>query len=247
MATRGRRRKNGPVARMARPGESSGLERRLRNRLRGRISVEVHDNTHTMVTFRKAGGGWALRLHHMFLTTSERELDALVAFITGSDPAASAALDRFIEANRGSIRRISASQRLSRVRIEARGKHHDLGRIFARLNRRYFQGRVRAAITWGPNPPGVRPRKSLKMGSYSAESRIIRIHPVLDRAWVPGYFVEWIVFHEMLHQIHPARKLADGRLAIHTPEFAAHEQIFHALARARDWEIRHLARLLRAG
>lgn len=223
-----------------------GLVRRLRNRLRGRVSIELHDNTHTMLTFRRDGGGWALRLHHMFLTTSERELDALVAFITGSDPAASAQLDRFIEEHRGSIRRIPAAQRLRRIRIEARGKHHDLGRTFARLNRRYFQGRVRAAITWGPNPPGPRPRKSMKMGSYSAETRVVRIHPALDRSWVPNYFVEWIVFHEMLHQIHPAKKLAGGRLCIHTAEFTQAEETFHALARARAWETRNLARLLRS-
>ena len=39
----------------------------MRVRLRGRVAIEIHDNTHTMVTYRRVRGSWWLRLHHMFL------------------------------------------------------------------------------------------------------------------------------------------------------------------------------------
>ena len=54
------------------------------------------------------------------------------------------------------------------------GEHHDLLPMFHELNRRYFRNRVNATITYGPAPRITRPRKSIKMGSYSAESREAR-------------------------------------------------------------------------
>ena len=34
-----------------------------------------------------------------------------------------------------------------RLRLDPVGRHHDLGRIFDRLNERYFRSRITAAIT----------------------------------------------------------------------------------------------------
>jgi hypothetical protein len=81
------------------------------------------------------------------------------------------------------------------------------------------------------------------MGSYSAEARVIRIHPALDQAEVPRYFVEWIVFHEMLHDIYRIRRRG-GRRCVHTPEFLEHERRFHAFRRAQRWENENLDLLL---
>jgi hypothetical protein len=116
------------------------------------------------------------------------------------------------------------------------GWHHDLSAIFAALNRRYFGGRIAATITYGPAPRRRRPRKSIKMGSYSAESRVIRIHPALDQPGVPRFFVEWIVFHEMLHHLYRARAGSERRRGVHPPEFVEHERRFHAFHRAQAWE-----------
>ena len=81
------------------------------------------------------------------------------------------------------------------------------------------------------------------MGSYSVEDRLIRIHPSLDRPDVPRYFVEWIVFHEMLHQVFDIPKV-NGRRRFHTPEFLERESQFEHYERARRWERRHLDHLL---
>jgi hypothetical protein len=222
------------------------LERRLRARLRTDVTVEVHDNTHTMVTFERAGRGWRIRLHHMFLAASEEVVTALSEFIRSADAPSSAVLDRFIERNKAFIRRVSPAQLRRRLRIEPVGRHHDLLAIFTALNRRYFAGRIAATITFGPAPRSRRPRKSIKMGSYSADSRVIRIHPALDQPKVPRYFVEWIVFHEMLHHVYRARRGDDGRRCVHPPEFMEHERRFHDFHRAQAWENENLDVLLRA-
>ena len=142
----------------------------------------------------------------MFLAAPEEVVTALAEFVRSADARSSAVLDRFIERNKAFIRRVSPAQLRRRLRIEPVGRHHDLSAIFAALNRRYFAGRIAATITFGPAPRSRRPRKSIKMGSYSADSRVIRIHPALDQPKVPRYFVEWIVFHEMLHHVYRARR-----------------------------------------
>ncbi|HVE83531.1 MAG TPA: hypothetical protein VND93_11810 [Myxococcales bacterium] len=222
------------------------LERRLCRRLRSRVHVQLHDNTHTMITYLRSGGGWRMRLHHMFLAAPDEVLGALARYVGSGDADASARLDRFIERNRVFIRRVTPAQLRRRLRIDPRGDHHDLEDIFGRLNRRYFGDRVSATITYGPAPRARGPRKSIKMGSYSAETRVIRIHPALDQAQVPSFFVEWIVFHEMLHHVHRARRGEDGRRCVHTPEFLEHERSFHDYHRAQRWEDENLDLLLRS-
>lgn len=222
------------------------LERRLRTRLRGSVAVEVHDNTHTMLTFQRRRGQWQLRLHHMFLAAPDEVICALADFVRDADPEASALLDRYIERNKAYIRRVSPAQLRKRLRLDPAGRHHDLSRIFERLNERYFENRINAAITYGPAPRVKGPRKSIKMGSYSADSRVIRIHPALDQPVVPRYFVEWIVFHEMLHHIYKIRRGESGRRCVHPPEFMEHERSFHDYRRAQAWEDENLDLLLRA-
>lgn len=223
------------------------LERRLRTRLRGHVAVEIHDNTHTMLSFQRHKALWRLRLHHMFLAAPDEIIQALVDFVKHSDARASALLDQYIDRNKVFIRRVSLAQMRRRMRLDPVGQVHDLQRILDRLNERYFQGRLSCAITYGPAPRVTRPRKSIKMGSYSADSKVIRIHPALDQPMVPRYFVEWIVFHEMLHHVYRVRRREDGRRCIHPPEFLEHEQRFHDYRRAQAWEAENLDLLLRAG
>src|SRR5262245_50826489 len=212
------------------------LERRLRSRLKAHVQVQLHDNTHTMITFRRSRGGWWLRLHHMFLAAPDDMLTALARYVRWGDADASGLLDRYIERNRILIRRVTPAQLRRRLRIEPVGEHHDLQDIYLQLNQRYFSNQIAATITYGPAPKACAPRKSIKMGSYSAETKVIRIHPALDQKRVPRFFVEWIVFHEMLHSVHRARRGGDGRRCVHTPEFLAQERTFHDFRRARRWE-----------
>jgi hypothetical protein len=123
------------------------------------------------------------------------------------------------------------------------GEHHDLRQIYDDLNMRYFDNKIDAAITWGQRTGRPRRRNSSKMGSYSVEDRLIRIHRSLERAFVPRFFVAWIVFHEMLHQVHDIR-VKNGRREFHSKEFLADEAMFEHYDEAKSWERRHLDALL---
>ena len=121
------------------------LERRLRTRLRAHVVVEIHDNTHTMVTFQRQSELWRLRLHHMFLAAPESVLTALAGFVRDADSDSSMVLDGYIERNKAFIRKVSPAQLRKRLRIDPVGRHHDLSPIFDALNRRYFANRIAAS------------------------------------------------------------------------------------------------------
>jgi len=178
----------------------------------------------------------------MFAEAPPTVARALARYIALNERGASRELGSYIDANQGIIRR--ASRRLPPpLTLETRGEHYDLQEVFDSLNQRYFEGRIDARITWGPRGGQRRRRISIKMGSYSVEDRLIRIHPSLDRRFVPRFFLEWIVYHEMLHQVHDI-PVVGGRRRFHTPAFLREERAFLEYDRARLWERQNLDRIL---
>jgi hypothetical protein len=177
----------------------------------------------------------------MFLDAPPDVLDMLVQYLTRDDRVASARLGRYIEDAGNRIVRHAA-----RSSLQTKGKIHDLLALFDDVNAEYFGGSVHALITWGKRGRRhERPRSTIKLGSYSSAERLIRVHPVLDRPWVPRYFVAYIVYHEMLHHVVPARGGIERRV-LHPPAFLERERSFHHFERAIAWEKRHLGRLLRS-
>jgi predicted SprT family Zn-dependent metalloprotease len=122
------------------------------------------------------------------------------------------------------------------------GRYHDLNAILADLRSRYFPDCAEVRISWGRWSGRTRPR-SMRFGAYLLESRLIRIHPALDQAFVPRYFVEFIVYHELLHHVMPPVCIR-GRYQIHSAEFRRHERHFPAFVEATAWRKRSLRRLL---
>jgi hypothetical protein len=220
------------------------LERRIRAHMaRGRVQVTLTDNRYTMISVRRIARErrYEVRLHHMFADADPVITRALAHYIAENDAGASRVLGDFIDANAGHVR--GRARRAPSQLIFTAGEQHDLREIFDDLNTRYFDGKIDAAITWGARTGRPRRRNSIKMGSYSVEDRLIRIHRSLDRAFVPRFFVAWIVFHEMLHQVHDIR-VKNGRREFHSKAFLADEALFEHFDQAKSWERRHLDALL---
>jgi hypothetical protein len=222
-------------------GARQALERKLRGAFPGPVILSITDNRHSIITHRVQRGILHARVHHMFLDARTDVLEALVRYVTRGDREASATLGDYIEANGFRLAR-----RNRNTPLVPSGKHHNLLALFEDLNERYFGGNVNALITWGKRPnTRAQRRKTIKLGSYSAVDRLIRVHPALDRKWVPRYFVAYIVYHEMLHHVIPGSR-GLGRVNLHPPEFKERERDFRHFERSIDWEKRHVARLLRS-
>ncbi|HEX5658849.1 MAG TPA: SprT-like domain-containing protein [Polyangiales bacterium] len=222
-------------------GARQQLEKSLRRVLGQRILLAITDNRRTMISAKPVPGGLEIGVHHMFLDADPFTQVALGRYLRYGDAAANATIGSYIESNVQRIRPPSP-----RHNLITRGLKHDLQSIFGRLNDTYFQGMVDATVSWArAQKRPRRSRASIKLGTYCADRKLIRIHPALDRSWVPRYFVEYVVFHEMLHHMMPM-PIRDGRRELHTPEFREGEKRFRQYARAIDWERQHISRLLRS-
>jgi hypothetical protein len=219
---------------------ASGWSRTLAARLGQPVRLVVTDNRSTMLVARPKGGRLEVRLHHMFLTADENILDAVGDYLSDSNAGAAELIDRFVEENR--TRFVAPGPPQAALRSE--GRHHDLRTIADDLARRHFGGQVDVRITWGKRVQPKRRQRSLQLGTYLPEDSLIRIHPVLDQPWVPGFFVEAVVFHEMLHHDMPA-VVHNGRRHYHTRAFRTRERSFEYHSAAQTWQKENLWRLLR--
>ena len=207
------------------------------------LELALTNNHYSMISVRRKTDGYRLRLHRMFVDAEARVVRALARYVVHNDRRASTLLGEYIEEHQHIIRQ--QERRPRHIRLRTTGRHHDLRAIYDRLNAQMFAGELEARITWGPGVGAGRRRRSIKMGSFAVEDRVIRIHPALDQENVPEFFVAWIVFHEMLHGKHEVRR-ANGRRRFHTAEFLAEERTFPEYARACAWEKANLDRLLRS-
>lgn len=206
------------------------------------LELRLTNNHYSMISVRRKTDGYRLRLHRMFVGAEPRTVRALARYVVHNDRRASMLLGDFIEAHQHIIRQ--QTRRPRNLTLRTAGRYHDLQAIFDRLNRERFGGALDARITWGPAASKRQRRRSIKMGSFAVEDRIIRVHPALDQECVPDYFVAWIVYHEMLHGKHEVRR-ENGRRRFHTPAFLEEERTFPDYERASAWEKANLDRLLR--
>lgn len=117
----------------------------------------------------------------------------------------------------------------------ARGEVYDLERMFAKLNRKYFDGQIeKPTLTWSQR------RTRSILGHHDHVYDSITISKTLDSIDVPEWFVEYILYHEMLHIKHPAR-LINGRRFYHTSAFRNDERRFPHYEQAQKW-LERLAR-----
>lgn len=213
-------------------------------------------------------GGWTVRIHWSFATAPPEVVEAAAAVLSAprgsrSAQAARRAVRRWIDLFREETGPGPAPETWRDV-IDARrrapdagapaGHVHDLEAILDHVNRCYFDGRIEASITWGrAGRPGGRRRRrrrrgrttrsTIKLGSWSSEDRLIRIHPVLDHTSVPSYVVASVVHHELLHA-EMGTEVCGGRRRHHTPEFRRRERELPGHERARRWIREHMGELL---
>jgi hypothetical protein len=110
------------------------------------------------------------------------------------------------------------------------GKTYDLKSLFDRLNKLYFDDRLQLTIRWAQRTPSKARRKIL-LGCFRGESKTIVMSRRLDRPEVPLYFVEHVLFHEMLHAVFPSK-----RYSMHSEQFRRYEKLHPDFEQARRWE-----------
>lgn len=226
-------------------GDAETLRRRLQGLFGRELRLVLTRNRSRIASVSEKRGVFELRLHRAFLHAGAPTLQAVATFFSeppGANRRAALALLR------EHFQRHAPESSKAPPR-RPRGRHHDLESLRDRINADYFSDGLSVHITWGQNAPGRKRRRgagfSIRLGSYDESTRLVRIHPVLDRHEVPGYVVAAVVYHEMLHAAVPPVKAAGGRRRVHTAEFRRRELLFAEHERAEAWLSRNAARLAR--
>lgn len=108
------------------------------------------------------------------------------------------------------------------------GKFIHLHEVFQRINRQYFENQLdEPRLDWSS-------RKSRRrFGFYLEDTDTIVINPVLDSLEIPGYVIDFVMYHELLHKkmgiIHK-----NGRRRSHTALFRAAEKDFRDYEKAQN-------------
>ena len=167
-------------------------------------------------------------------------VEELLTYLAEGDSRSLRQITRFIESNRHRIK-----SRRRRILLRTRGAEHDLKSIFDEVVATFFPDGVGdARITWGKEPPRARRRRSsIRLGTYTHDQQLVRIHPALDQEKVPRFFVAFVVFHELLHHVVPAERRG-GRIDYHPPSFRKRERMHPDYGRATKWETENLDLLL---
>ena len=124
-------------------------------------------------------------------------------------------------------------ERGRKVLRDPRGAFHDLEALFEELNRRFFHGLMsRPTLGWSARPSRT------TLGHYDPSHHAIVLSCWLDREPVPRLAVEYVLFHEMLHLVHPVEH-SGARRRVHTKAFREAEKQFPELTRAKQL-LKHL-------
>ena len=168
---------------------------------------------------RHDGRATRIRLHHFFKTAPQAVVESLGRWIQVGRRArrASRLLDDWIATQ------LSELPAPGPGRLKSQGQVYDLGALLADVAREHVPELVGQApgVTWGPRRRS-RSRRSLHLGSFDPQTRVIRIHPVLDHPSVPEFFVRFVLFHELLHAAIPTKAQPGSRH--HPPAFRRRER-----------------------
>jgi predicted metal-dependent hydrolase len=231
------------------------LQRALNRLTGGRLkALTLTENRRTILSVKPGGDRTqlAVRLHQCFLGAPAEVLEAVATFLgskKGTEPARQSL--RVIRQHFAAQAELAGRRAPRRATHRTMGVALDLREVADDLNTRYFDGRLKVAITWGRGAGVTQPCRrrtrtsSLQLGSYSYEDNLIRLHRVLDQPRVPRHVIEAVVYHELLHADMPP-VIHNGRRYFHTPEFRRRERLYRHLDKANRWIQEHLPELLRA-
>jgi len=197
------------------------------------VHVTLTCNRSSLISVRRGAGGIKeARVQHAFRAADQAMLGALGRFIRKPDQSSRDMVDAFISARQDLVRFFSKSRRQRRRIIVTKGRHKDLTRIMEKVIGDYNLAINGIKITWSRPGPGPNRRASIRFGSYSHDLGLVRIHPDLDKPGVPDFFVEFVVYHELLHALFPPARIGNGKRTIHGQAFKTRERRFKEYEKA---------------
>jgi hypothetical protein len=187
-------------------------------------------------TIRRKGSGWVVRISDYCCSAPRHVLEAII-MILGCKVIRRRPQQKYLQAYEffrkdPYIAKAVHERRMQKGRKHIggeAGRHYSLLKIFKELNSIYFNNQIEIArIGWGLR------RSRNRMGHYDPVHHTITLSPVLDAPGVPGFVVQFIVYHEMLHALFEGASTGDRKVH-HSAEFRRAEQAFPDFASAKKF------------
>lgn len=214
---------------------SIGLLERLEFGSGKKIKLKINDNRTTMLSVKWEPEYTKVSLHRMFLKAPLDIMSSLGSYIRREKKVIDPSVKAYIEHN---LNKLDYSKTINKSKLSTQGRVYDLQAIFDGLNENYFDGELDLGITWfGTAKPKTGTR--INLGLYQAPLKLIKIHRLLDSTKVPLFVLEYIIYHEMVHFVHPPYVDKNGTTKIHHKAFKAKEESFEQFAQADKWIKKH--------
>lgn len=235
-----RRKLNGLPARGIDLDKANRFHKFLENQAGKRLQIKINDNRSTMLSVKWEPDRTKVSLHHMFLGAPQNVMVELACYLRGGHKSISPSIKAYIEAG---LQKLDYSSQMDLGMLDVAGNHYNLKEIFDDLNEEYFGGQLRLHLTWfgKNNPPTTR---RITFGLYYDPLKLIKISRFLDNPRIPKYFLEFVVYHEMVHSVCPAYVDERGTKHIHGKKFREREAEYRHFQQAQKWMRKNLNSLV---
>ena len=196
-------------------------------------------NRSSLISVRTDKNGLKIvRVQHAFRAADTKVIAALAEFAEGGESPALKAINEFISKKQDIVKFFSKRPSNNPVPGPI-GEYKNLVEILKKVMDDHGIFLRNLNITWSRARKIHGKQYSIRFGSYINQSGTIRIHPSLDSPEIPDYFIEYIIYHEILHAILPPTTQPGGKKRrIHTREFKSREKGFRDYDRAKRFEKR---------
>lgn len=201
---------------------------------KSKVEVIINQNRSTMVSVLERRRNYArLSIHEMFLEAPNSVVEALVYLLKNKrNDASSKLIHNYIDQNSS---KYEYNDQLDKSKLITQGKVYDLDELYQKINATYFSSSLNLHITWFGTQQKL-PKRQISFGLYHEPLKLIKINRLLDTFDVPQFFVEFIIYHEMLHEIYRPKRMPSGRRSVHTQEFKEKEKLFLEFQKVKAFE-----------
>jgi len=215
--------------------QALSLQERLENKIGTKLHLKINDNRSTMLSVKWESDCTKVSLHRMFLQAPLNIMQDLTCYLKREKKTLAPSIKAYIEDN---LQKLDYSHELNLNKLQTQGEVYNLKLIYDYLNKEYFQDKLKLHITWFGKSSNHN-RSRITFGLYYDPLKLIKINRLLDQSYFPIYFVEYVVYHEMLHYVCPTFVDERGQKHIHSKEFKAREKKIKNFDLAQKWVKTH--------
>lgn len=225
-----------------------GLVEKIRSAVGSEAQITFTDNRYRFLSVQNKNGRMKIRLARFFVMADKKLHDHLLSYIAGQEKKLDQSVYRYAESV------VVEKKRVLKLSVGmSAGRVYDLDQTLKNVCRLHDMDAKKLIIRWGRMGRSpllgkkLRRRKqgSIRLGSCDTERRIITIHPVLDNIVVPKEYLEFIVYHELLHIVLEREYSKNGRRIDHGKKFRQAEKEFYQYESARKFETDGITKLMK--